>query len=96
MELKAKTFRAEDAKQLLDNPVWKTIWGAVNEHLDSKALLCNTAKEPEVAADLVRCKQLVKALEREVHRVIQDGQIAEIQIEELNKKKTPLQRMFLR
>ena len=96
MELKAKQFRAEDARQLLNNDAWKMMWQAMNEYLESKSLACDTAKDPQTAADIIRCKQLLSGLERELHRIIQDGQIAELQLDEMEKKKTPLQRIFAR
>lgn len=86
MDKKAQTFRAEDAQHLLNNPVWKMIWAGMREHLDTRELSCNVAKEPEIAQDIVRCKQLLHGLEREIQRVIDAGTIAEIRLQELEKR----------
>ena len=95
MELKAQTYRAEDAKAVLNNPAWKMAWEALNAHMDQKLSLCDTVNR-EKAADVVRCKQLLSAIEREFHRIIESGQVAEMQILEEEKKKSFLHRVFVR
>lgn len=85
-DLNSDIFSASDAKQLLDNPVWRKIWSAVNVAIDAKSLACDTAHDKDGAADIIRVKQLIRGLEREVQRVIDAGMIAEFRLDELEKK----------
>lgn len=85
-DLNSDIFSASDAKQLVENPVWKKIWIGVNAAIDAKSLACDTAHDKDGAADIIRVKQLIRGLEREVQRVIDAGTIAELRIDELEKK----------
>jgi hypothetical protein len=84
---KTTVFAATDAKQLLANPAWVAAWKAMHAHLEARELSCNTATDKESATDIIRCKQLLRGLQREVTRIIENGEVAEILMDELDKKK---------
>jgi hypothetical protein len=85
MTPEARKFRATDAKQLLENPLFVEAFGALKNHLNMQALSCdpdNAAK----AQRIVLSQQLLAGLEREITRIVQDGTIAEIQMNEIEKR----------
>ncbi len=90
MSIEARKFRATDARQLLENPLFVEASEAVNKQLQMAALTC----EPDNATKAQRIiitQQLLAAVKREISRVVEDGKIAEIQLSELeNKKKSAL------
>lgn len=78
-------FRANDAKALLENEMFKEAFTAMNAYLESKALTCDPDNK-EAAQRVVISKQLLAGIKREIERVIQDGLIADIRIAELERK----------
>lgn len=77
-------FRAEDARQLLENALFKEAFDKVGEYLEMQALNCEPDNK-ERAQRIVMSKQLLLAIKREIQRVVEDGEIAEI--EALEKRK---------
>jgi hypothetical protein len=86
MSLEDDKFRAADAKQLLDNPLFKAAFQAVGEYIEQQALACE-ADNKDRAQRIVISKQLLAALKREIFRHVENGQIADIRIAELEKKR---------
>ena len=85
MTLESRTFRATDAKQLLENPLFVEAWEAVESHLNMQALSCDPDNAVK-AQRIVISQQLLAAVKREIQRVVTDGQVAQVQIAELEKR----------
>lgn len=86
MSIEARKFRATDARQLLENPMFVEAFEAVGKQLQMAALTC----EPDNATKAQRIiitQQLLAAVKREITRVVEDGKIAEIQLSELENRK---------
>lgn len=79
-------FIAEDAKQLLDNKMLKEAFEAVSSYIDQQALSCEPDNKDR-AQRIVLSKQLLAGIKREIYRHVESGQVANIQIAELEKKK---------
>lgn len=86
MTPEAARFRAEDAKQLLDNPLLIEAFVKVGEYLEAQALSCEP-DNPTRAHRIVTSKQLLAAVRREMQRVIEEGELAQIRIAEVEKNK---------
>lgn len=80
-----RKFRATDAKQLLDNKLFKEAFSKVGEYLESAALSCDP-DNPAKTQRIVISKQLLAAIQREITRIIKDGEIAEIQLREIENR----------
>lgn len=78
---------ALDAEALQQNRVWRAVWLRLEDYMESRALGCDTNRDPSVAQDIIRCKQLIKALQREAERIIEDGEVAAIQLAEIDKSR---------
>lgn len=80
-----RKFRATDAKQLLEHPMFVEAWEAVEKHLTMAALTCDPDNKDK-AQRIVISQQLLAAVKREVTRIVTDGAVAEVQIAELEKR----------
>jgi len=80
-----RKFRATDARQLLENKLFVEAWTAVEKHLINSALSCDPDNKDK-AHRIVISQQLLAAVKREITRVVQDGEVAEVQIQELEKR----------
>jgi len=74
------------AEALKANPVWNDIQKRMRHKLEVKRLSCKTATEPELAADIIRLEQLLSGMLREIERVIQNKNLAELKLVDLEKK----------
>lgn len=86
-----RTIRAADAKHLLENPLFVEAWDAVEKHLHMATMSC----EPDNAVKaqrIVISQQLLAAVKREVTRIVQDGQVAEVQMREIETKRSIFRR----
>ena len=81
-----RTFRATDAKQLLENKLFVEAFDAVAGHLNSAALTCDP-DNAEKARRIIISQQLLAAVKREITRIVNDGTMAEVQIAELEQRK---------
>lgn len=79
-------FIAEDAKQLLENKMLKDAFDAVSLYIDQQALSCEPDNK-ERAQRIVISKQLLAGIRREIYRHVENGQVANVQIAELERKK---------
>lgn len=86
MTLEEERIRGIDAKALLDNRLLKEAFEKVGEHLEAKAMACDPNDEKR-AANIITAKQILKGIKREIERVIEDGEVAEIRIDEMEPKK---------
>lgn len=81
-----RTFRATDAKQLLENKLFVEAFDAVQNHLNMAALACDPDNKDK-AQRIVISQQLLAAVKREITRIVNDGAMAEVQISELEQKR---------
>lgn len=81
-----RTFRATDAKQLLENKLFVEAFDAVQNHLNMAALTCDPDNKDK-AQRIVISQQLLAAVKREITRIVNDGAMAEVQIAELEQKR---------
>ena len=81
-----RTFRATDAKQLLENKLFVEAFDAVQNHLNMAALTCDP-DNAEKARLIVISQHLLAAVKREITRVVNDGEMAQVQIAELEQKR---------
>ena len=86
MTPEARQFRATDAKQLLENPLFVEAFGKVEDYLRLSALGCDP-DDAGKAQRIVITQQLLQAVKREITRVVQDGNVAQIELNEIEKKK---------
>lgn len=86
MTPESRRIRAAEARQLLESPLFVSAWDAVEKHLTNQALTCD-ADNAQKALRIVISQQLLAAVKREVTRLVQDGLVAEIQMNELEQKK---------
>jgi hypothetical protein len=77
--------KAIEAQQFMRHPAFNAMFEGVAQALESKALSC-PATDEKLAADVIRCKQLLAAIKREVERRAEDGDFAAFEIEQLEKK----------
>lgn len=92
MTPEARKFRAQDAKQLLEHPMLKEAFQAIENTLISAALACEPDNKDK-AQRIVISQQLLSGIKREITRVIQDGEIAKVQLSEIEAKR---QNVFMR
>ncbi len=96
MTPESRKFRAQDAKQLLEHPMLKEAFQAIENALISSALTCEPDNK-EKAQRIVISQQLLAGIKREITRIIQDGEIATVQLSEIElKRQNVFMRMFKR
>lgn len=81
-----RRIRGNDAHALLDNSLFKQAFSAVDAYLDRQALAC-PPDDGVMAQRIILSKQLLASIRREVERVVQDGEIASVQMTELERKR---------
>lgn len=81
-----RTILANEAKQALENKHWKEAFKAVDEALNDVALSCDPDNKDK-AQRIILSKQLLAAVKREVERKVEDGDVAQFQMAELERKK---------
>jgi len=80
-----RKFRATDARQLLENKLFVEAFTAVEKHLNMAALSCDPDNQSK-AQRIIISQQLLAAVKREISRVVEDGNVAEIQMKELERR----------
>lgn len=78
---------------MLANPAWKALWANLSDYVERSAQACDVAHDPDKALDIIRCKQVLRSIEREAHRLVQDGQIAEIDAANIQALERPPRKM---
>ena len=86
MTTEDRIFRATDARQLLENQLFVEAFAAVANHLNMAALSCEPDNKDK-AQRIIISQQLLAAVKREITRIVQDGEVAQVQIAELEKKR---------
>ena len=90
-----RRIKATAARQMLENPLFIQAFDAVANYLNAQTMTCDS-DNAQKALRIVISQQLLAAVKREVTRVVQDGQVAEIQMDELEKKRSLMQRVMQR
>ena len=86
MSLEQEKWAAEDAKAVLNSPVFKGAFEAVSGYVEGKAVTCDPDNK-EMAQRIILTKQILAAVKRELERVVENGKVAEIKIAELERRK---------
>ena len=81
-----RKIRAEEAKHLLDNRLFKEAFSAVEGYIESQAQGCDPDNKDR-AQRIIISKQIMAALRREITRIVEDGLVAEMQIQEIEQRK---------
>lgn len=81
-----RKFRGTDAKALLDNKLFKEAFQNVGEYIETQAMACDPDNKDK-AARIIIAKQILRGVRREIERVVEDGEVAEIQMSELDTRK---------
>jgi hypothetical protein len=84
--IEARRHRAKEAKELLENKLLIEAFSAVEAAIQSNALMCDPDNK-EKAQRIIISQQLLAGIKRELTRIVQDGTIAEVQLEEIERKK---------
>lgn len=79
----------EEAKQLLGNKHFKEAFTAVADYLEQGALSCDPDNKDKTARIIIS-KQLLEAIKREIVRKVEDGEMAQVEIVELEKRNRQL------
>lgn len=74
-----------EAKQLLENKHFREAFSAVETRVIESAKSCDPNK-PDHAQNIVITLQLLEAVKREIVRKIEDGEMAKIELDEIEKK----------
>lgn len=81
-----RKWLAEDARQLLENKLFRGAFEAVEGYLVGVAESCDPDNKDK-AQRVVISMQLLKALKREIERQVEDGAVADVEIAELERKR---------
>lgn len=79
----------EEAKQLLANKHFREAFDAVESYLLGQAKACDPDNKDK-AQRVVIAMQIHEALKREIVRKVEDGEMAQVEIAELERKNRPL------
>lgn len=84
-----RRIRANEARQVLENRHFRSAWDAINSGLEARALRCDTYSDEGMrqAARILAAKQLLHGLHREFERKLEDGYVAEVELDEIAKRK---------
>lgn len=78
-----------EAQQALENRHWKEAFEAVSTYLHDKAKQCDPNNK-ELAQSVVISMQLLEAIKRELVRKIEDGDMAKVEVQELERRNRPV------
>lgn len=95
MTPQARKFASEDAKQLLENKLFKMAFENMGNSLEAQALTCNP-DDKDKTQRVVIAKQILAGIRREIERIVEDGVMADFQLAEIEQKRTMMQRVMRR
>jgi hypothetical protein len=81
-----RKFMAADAKALLDNKLLKDAFAKVADYIDAQTLGCDPDNATKAQRILIS-RQILAGIKREIERVVEDGTVAEIQLNEIEHKR---------
>lgn len=77
---------ALEGKRIIESGPYLAATERMTAHLEAQLLSCNP-DDKEKTQRVVLAKQIFKGIQREFARLIQDGEVAQIQLDELNNEK---------
>lgn len=86
--------RADFARQILDNPLFREAFGALETDLARQRQAVKIT-DTELHTRLIVCEQVLSRFRDVLTRAIQDGDVARLRME-LDNKKNAFQRVFAR
>lgn len=84
--MRDERLTGEDARQVLDSPAYKAAFVRMSEVLEGKALACDPDNK-EQAQRVVMAKQILAGIHRELNKLVEFGQVADIQLNEIEKRR---------
>jgi hypothetical protein len=84
-DLQDRTIRAAEAKQFMENPLFKAMFAGVEEYLRQVGLHCEPDNK-EKAHRVVITMQLLESLRMEIERRANDGDFAAFAMAEFEKQ----------
>lgn len=84
-DLETRRIRAAEARQFMENPLFREAFDGVAQELHLVALACDP-DDKDKAQRIVLSQQLLQAVKREIERRAEDGDFAEFQMKELEKR----------
>ena len=85
MNAEQRAIRAAEAQQSLNDRHWKEAFEAVKGYLVANAESCDPDNK-EKAQRIILSLQLLEAVKREVHRKVEDGEFARVELKEIEKR----------
>jgi hypothetical protein len=82
----------EEAKQALQNKHWAEAFAAMDEYLTANELSCDPDNKDK-AARIVISRQLLAGIKRELVRKVEDGEMAQIELAEMERRRPMLRRI---
>lgn len=77
---------ANEARQVLENRHFRQAFAAVSEEIEAQAIACDV-RDAERSRNIVLAKQLLLKIRRELTRKMEDGYMAEVEIEEIKNRR---------
>lgn len=87
-----RRVRANEARQVLENRHFVAAWDALNAAIEAQAIACDPDNKDK-AARITLSKQLLHALRREFTRKLEDGYVAEVELDEISRRRANLRFM---
>ncbi len=84
-DLETRRIRANEARQFMQNPLFKESFESVAGYLNEVALSCDPDNKNK-AQRIILSQQLLRAVRREIERKVEDGDMAAIQINEIERR----------
>jgi hypothetical protein len=85
-DLETRRIRANEARQFMQNPLFKQAFDGVASDLEGVALSCDPDNKDK-SQRIIIAKQLLQAVRREIERRVEDGEFAQFQMSELEKRR---------
>jgi hypothetical protein len=86
MGIEQDRIRGNDAKALLENPIFKDAFTRMETHLDARIYGCDPDNERQTQR-VVLAKQILAGIKREIETIISIGEVAEIKLQEVEANK---------
>lgn len=80
---------ANEARQVLENRHFSAAWDALAHYVDQQALSCG-AEDKDKAARIILSRQLLDGFRREFVRKMEDGIMAEAEIQQIEQRRKSL------
>lgn len=84
--LQAEINLAQEAKHVLDSRAFKQAFTRMAEMLEARALSCDVDNKDQTQR-VVLAKQILSGIERELKRLVAEGESAQIQLNEIEKRR---------